>query len=582
MREARRNGIVGRLVSRVSLTFTHELVGLPFSLKSFDLFLSVHVAVIDGAMASRQTFTRAVTPSWEMPDIFKRQTAHDASYPQVKTEEDYNLDRSDDETLFRAPQTFRREQLKQFFAQSGRRILFGALGLLALLILAANITLPRHGKVLLSLDRADHKLYLFVPSSNEPDLGYCRTELTAGILGYPTPYILPQDANSREQERDKVRNMNDHLNSLGEDHDGDLVIMLESPHAWFQLRPEVLVKRYYEIIERADKRMEKRMTGDAEPPTQRIVFAAQNHCSGHTLDELPCFAPPDNPVDKSSTLRYINAGLAIGPVKDMRRLFNRLNGKAVARNGQKISQQGLLAEVFGEQEFRREFVRQGALSNNRKKLESVLKALGYSKPAITDTVPGRQLIDNPEKSDYEMSIGLDYANELGFSITRQADFASVDWIRHDSSSKKKLSYLPPDIKYSMPPFWTATSSSGLPINQTWSDIQLLTSKRTGSVPAIINVEADQQSNKKGGLDWRTLWLHDYLHQLWDAQNEVSRLPLISVVEGTTEHVFWNQELRMDRNGAQWRGDGWKWWTDHCGWGDADEVVRLPSKRDLRA
>lgn len=532
-------------------------------------------------MALQQFLTRLSESARSLPLTLFRRGSQAASYEQVKTEDDYELESSEDERT-RPQQRYRAAPgtAPSWLSSRARRILFATLGVFAVMFAAAHYLFPGQGREVQHAGGSDHRLYLLIPSANEPDIGFCRTELTAGILGFPTPKILNRLTAGRseeESERDKIRITNDQLNDMGEDRDEDVVILLDAAHHWFQLRPEVLMKRYYNIISKADARV-KEQTGDAKPPTHQIVFATQNHCSGHTLDELACFAPPDNPVDKTSTQRYLNAGLAVGPVKDMRRLFNRVNGRAIARLGDDMTQQTLLAQIFGEQEFRREFVRQGSWSSRSKKMESVLKALGYSKPSITEAKPGRQLLEHPEKAEYESGITIDYGNELGLAVSRRADLDSIDWVRHNSSSRKNASTLPKDIMRSRPPFWTTTSAQELPIEKSWSDVPLLTSKRSGGVPAIINVAVEQQSNSRAGLDWRTLWLHSHAKTLWEAQNEISRLPLMSVVEGITEHTFWNQELRMDRDGANWLDGGWKPFSDHCSWGKHGELILKPAEK----
>ena len=528
-------------------------------------------------MTSRYSFIRAVTPSWSLPEVFaQRETAQNAAYQQVKTEEDFQLRSSEDEEDPQPPT--RRHSLlgaaQQLLAQCSPRLILATIGLLAFLLHVSHLLPSRRYEALSIEGQADHKLYLMIPSSNKPDIGFCRTELTAAILGYPTPFILNQNdhsGNEAVQQREKIRFIEDHLNGMGHDRDDDLVILLGNARSWFQLRSEVLIERYYRINEQANRRLQKQ-AGEEGAPEQRVVFAAQNSCPGQTLDEVSCFASPSIPLDKANTLRFLSDSLAIGPVKDMRKIFNRANGKATIRKGEKITQEGLLAELFGEQEFRREFLRQGSWSSSERKLDSVLKSLGHSgASSITEAVPGRKLLEHPENVDYEMAIGLDYGNELGVSIAHHADREGVDWIRHNPKFQKSRA-LPQDIKASMPPFWS-TKATDLPIDKTWADVPLLTSKRTNAIPAIINVGGEELATNKGGLDWRTLWLHHDARKLWQVQKEVSRLPLMSIVDGNgTQHTFWNQELRMDRDGANWRDGGWRPWSDHCSWSRAGQVV----------
>lgn len=456
------------------------------------------------------------------------------------------------------------------------------MGLLGFLILFANSFPTTHQRQAPGSSQADQKLYLVVPAYNYADLGFCRTELTAGILGYPTPHVLNHEASGRsqsEREGDRIRMIDSHLNGLANDkkRTNDLVILLGHASSWFQLRPEVLMKRYYHIIEQAERRLKKKGGKDA-PPAPRIVFTAQDHCSSHSQDEIACYAPPESPVDPESPLRFLDGGLAIGPVREMRKLSNRLNGKAIARYGEEFTRQSLLAELFGDQEFHREFVRQGSgWWSSRRKLESVLQKLGYPRSSsITDAVPGRQVLKDPESTGHEMGMVLDYENLLGMSVSRDTDQSTIEWIRHSANKEAAVhASLDENIEDSMPPFWTTTSSPSLPLNKTWADIPLLTSTRTGGVPAVINIATKQRTSNNIGLDWRRFWLHDHAKELFEKQNEIPRLPLMSLTDGKgVHHTFWNQDLRVERNGANWQDGGWMLWSKHCGFSDSGEVIRL--------
>lgn len=524
-------------------------------------------------MISRHSFRQSISPVRNLLDALGLPPAQNSSYEQVKTEEDNRPHpRNDRQSEFQ-----RRHSLfgavQPLLARCSRRLVLFAVGLVALLVLLANLLLSTQAVSKSISNHADHRLYLLIPSTNEPDIGFCRTVLSAGILGYPTPYILNREDRPRDaagKEREKIRTTNDHLNDMAAaGRDDDLVVLLDRPESWFQLRAEVLVKRYYRLVEQANRRLSKGF-GKEGPPVQRIIFGAQNHCSGHALDELACFAPPDNPSDATSALKFLNAGVAIGPVRDLRRLFNRLNGKSVLRMGEEISQQSLLAEIFGEQEFQREYVRQSSWSSGKRTVQWMLKTMGFSRSSSIH-IPGRKLLENPEKSDYEMGMGLDYGNELGLSVSRHAEQDSVHWVRHSAEPAWTGSF-PSDVKNSMPPFWTTTEAN-LPNDVMWADVPLLTSKRTGGIPAVVNAGGEGGATTGNSLDWRSIWLHSHASRLWEAQQEIPRLPVMSVGDGSgTEHTFWDQELRRDRDGANWIDGGWKPWTDHCGFDETGEVV----------
>lgn len=154
--------------------------------------------------------------------------------------------------------------------------------------------------------------------------------------------------------------------------ENDIVVLTDSYDCWFQLPPNVLLKRYHEANTQANRRLAAGWKGRGDLPfEQTIIVSAQKKCfppssSGSVLhcDELPegpvrkdLYGPKtDLNPSKFHDVRpkFLNSGRMIGPVGDMRRYFRRVQERMQRGliNGKDLySDQGVFGEIFAEQEI---------------------------------------------------------------------------------------------------------------------------------------------------------------------------------------------------------------------------------------
>lgn len=435
----------------------------------------------------------------------------------------------------------------------------------------------------------DHLLYLIIPTTH-PDTDLCKTVGTAAILGYSTPYLLnwaaehdPSGQASDAQYR-KIQRTRDALLRFGPD-DESIVLLLDGPSAWFQLRAEVLLSRYYALTEEANERLSKTFGSKAVAEghmSQRLVFSAQNNCrgGGGAHDRLPCSNAPPPPVSQHTdqNLRYLNVGSIMGPANQMRALLDHAAARAEHSSNHAADTQTIFEDVFSDQTIWRELMRLQSRSALQTVWASVMRMIGQGR-TVLDAVPARHLAEIMDSDQsYEFGIGIDYSNTLGLSVSQGQIGESIDWITHNttasshqaSSGSSSAPSLPADIAASTPPFWT-TIGYGLPLEQAWEDVKLLASKATNSIPALITFSLSQNDTDPSPSSpslqesgWTNLWPHPHACTLYQAQLSVPRLPLASVVDGTgVEHIFWNPETSRNRDGVKTFGEDWVDWKDLC-------------------
>jgi hypothetical protein len=138
----------------------------------------------------------------------------------------------------------------------------------------------------------NHMLRLLIPSA-VADSESCKTLATAIALGYPVPDVvnynmsLDEPGQESERERARIRILADFLGRIPSDKNDDVVVILETPFSWVQLRAEVLLERFYAINHDANARLGK-LHGFEDVTTrgvvQKVILSGQWHTRFLTLD----------------------------------------------------------------------------------------------------------------------------------------------------------------------------------------------------------------------------------------------------------------------------------------------------------
>lgn len=438
-------------------------------------------------------------------------------------------------------------------------------GLLLLFVSAATFADPtRISGIVQDITQDSQFLYVLIPTSKASSTDACKTLLSAQILNYPNPWLLRWDADldgpGKESKREyaKISLIADFLNNLPHSAQNATIIVLDGPGAWFQLRPEVLLKRYFEINRRANRALEKRMGKDTMEVVgmeQTVVFAAQTACEkGFPTNDTACYAVAPSPMQDG--LRYINAGTAIGPVKHMRAIYDRVLLTAAQHDENDLHK--VMAQTYGQQEYQREVIRQRHWSWLRHAWHSFALPFGGD-GTILDYNLGYQRMDYLDGTPCEFGIGLDYDAEITFSTTEGVD--AMKWEQHAASHV----VLAADIKESMPPFWTVGDDS-LPATSTWGDVDLLTNTLTNTVPAVIYHAPEKW--------WKNIWFQRHARQLFSDTIFLPASIVANFVDQTVgvERSFWHPKTTMARAGVRDAEGHFVHWQDLCGTEDLAEAL----------
>lgn len=403
-------------------------------------------------------------------------------------------------------------------------------------------------------------LYLVVPAARiEGDVDLCKTILSSQILNFPNPTLIPWAKWEWEKHpQDKIKRVHDWLAELPPKADDGLVILLDGPNTWFQLRPEVLLQRYWDISRRADQRLKKTY---GQPVEQKVLFSAQDQCASDADTDVACYAAPESRAAGRWKPRYLGGGAMIGQIKDVLPILERALQKFEQDNF--MDPVVVFGEIFGEQEYQRQSTK------NPKWWWRTWDRVrhGHSNSALA-SVPGRPTWHANVRTDYEFGIGLDYDNELGIGTTLEEGHA--DWQTSKSHSR--------DIEDSMAPFWTTSGGEpNLPHDARWTDVDLFTLTDTATTPAMIHHTASNTSAAFAFREqwWPHLWMQPYSRTLLASIQSLPATVVASVKDKYGSEVrYWNHYPRMDKDGV-WLANGeFSFWGTVCGQkGEWQELFR---------
>ena len=324
------------------------------------------------------------------------------------------------------------------------------------------------------------------------------------------------------------------------------------------------------------------------------------------MTDFKCYAVPQSPLpadlygqdtDKDITTeeddtfqfarnrpKYVNSGVVIGRVGDMKRLYKKLNNIWHTEVPDQIYDQGILAQVFGYQEYQRHM---WADEHEREKETSSpwLPKSWYNKPtklrnsSYTDPHPTRQRPNIEDGKSYQYAIGLDYWSELGIP-TVFSDF-DYDWVHFNDTSTIHAAWdahnvtnpqsetLNEDIASSRLPFSALSSSQEQTTDNAfpsapkqWQQQPLFSNLWTGVTPAVIHHNAHRDGLKGNRYSmWPKFWAQPYARELLKQRLE----------EGVMPYDV--------RDGA---GEGWGFYTDKTdqGWLKWDEVCDAEMQNEI--
>ena len=295
--------------------------------------------------------------------------------------------------------------------------------------------------------------------------------LSITALGYPSPIFISwgdeEKADPYTQGLATVGGILKYLRKLPEGREDDLVLIVDGYDAWFQLRPDVIISRYYDIIKTQTERLVDRFDRlegsrvlQEHGVKQSIIFGADKTCWPENPRRPACWAVPQSPLPRwafgpetdsgkfreHNRPRWLNSGTVIGPVGDLIKLFEATVDRIKNAQSGVFSDQFHISNLFGRQELARYMLNEWSPARLMADPPSLKKEVWISDDYhggghfenITLDVP---YLDPAE--DHEFHMTIDYESQL-FQINSY-HWKYLDWFAYDHSTYDGRLALPDEI-----------------------------------------------------------------------------------------------------------------------------------------
>lgn len=340
---------------------------------------------------------------------------------------------------------------------------------------------------------------------------------------------------------------------------------------WWQLRPEVLIDRYYAINEAANARIRDRMGRAAgiEGIEQTIIFGAGKRCAPNQVHTVACYPIPESPlpedtyggntdtvmgVNKFSSMRqrYLNSGYIVGPVADMRKMFERAwartqavkdhedfdNGSGGSDFMYHGSDQSIFNTLLGEQEYQREVMRRRHLTEEEREAGSDVNKPVYVEGTLVDDIlnPSFTHEEVPQKEGKpdEFGMGLDYFSELGHqTVNAEGDATYLTYSKAitEQLPKPRMFTCPSRVDGTLPDDVLASPDPFEEDPKGWEETPLYTNFCLDTIPVMIHHNGDKNAREHA-------WTHTWM------QPEARRI--MSGIVNATEPEGSREEKRKDK------------------------------------
>jgi hypothetical protein len=394
------------------------------------------------------------------------------------------------------------------------------------------------------------------------DLNVCRLVLSAAVLSYPPTVLLAWhgegDFDAAETHLAKVRAPLRYFDTLPPSSEDDLVLLIDGYDVIFQLGPDVLLQRYHEVVKASNARLEEQFGADhikKHNMHTTILFGPDVLCYPIDFRRPACWIVPESTLprdafgsetdknDEHTRPRWLNSGTILGPVKDLRRLFEATMDKVdktwdpefYGRN----SDQMYLADVWADQEFVR--------------MTSTGKNATFPLPdAVPDDVKPNIFTPAPEdRKKAEQHMGIDYESRLFQTVALFYDvlqWATFDkpqtFVTKDEIHQFSLK-LPKDVEQSKAPYRALSSwgwGNAWLKRKSWKDVPLGINTVTRNMFPIIHFTGFKNYRDEW---WDRMWFFPLAEKLLKAKPDRSVITTIEGVEWVPYLPYGKQSARED-------------------------------------
>ncbi|KAH7133222.1 hypothetical protein B0J13DRAFT_529140 [Dactylonectria estremocensis] len=279
--------------------------------------------------------------------------------------------------------------------------------------------------------------YLIPASGNNRRL--CFNLISSAANRYPVPALMGWNGtgllDASATHLAKLRAIERYLNSLPSEEDDDIVLIVDGYDVILQLPPDIMLERYFKVMERENKRTAERFGLTIDQVYEKdlhttLYFGPDKICWPINWDAPRCWAvPPSNlpakafgPKTGNGAMpnmlpKWLNSGTLIGPASHMRDYVSATMYEILVTwdpNYQwKDSDQYYLANVWGRQEY--------------------FRSLKMSKDGKVSGGPSNRKLPRVynKQEKIEFHVGIEYESSMFQTKAGYEPF--VDWIHYNGT-----------------------------------------------------------------------------------------------------------------------------------------------------
>lgn len=334
----------------------------------------------------------------------------------------------------------------------------------------------------------------------------------------------------------------------------DLVMVVDGHDPLFHLPPKALFSRYRDIIKSSNDRL--RTSVGLGPVRHGIV-------RNSIVISSPACSGPAASDQASVSEDPLLPGVILGPVEDMRRLFERVNSDQESDQGDPLALSCIFSDILVAQEAHR---------------QSMSWWLYAAIPRIALWFSHR-FGGEPSASDIPTN-GAEYGITLDTKSLIISTPETLERRRCDSLGDMEKSIYgkaSPHCRYLndiTPPFWTLDGA--LPQNDTsWYNQDLPYSPSAKSFPVLTQnspTARPEQNTKIEGLNqWKRMWFHPHARALLDTHVFEPSTYMARIGTEKGEWTYWSRWA--EKAGGRTEDGQWRKWDEFCGGEFAEELFR---------
>lgn len=418
------------------------------------------------------------------------------------------------------------------------------------------------------------RFHVVLPTHEDAQI--CRTLLSASILGYPSPILIPLPRLAPNEWLDRLIEFISNASDLKDD---DLIMVADGSKTWFQLPADLFVARALALVDKSNQQLFS--------SKNNVIIGASAFCEGSSPSNSTCRSPLSpmatlskkidaaftNPASFSALARIISPSMIVSRVGALKIFLHESDRLLRSATGESPDLASIFASIIVEQTAVRRNATLGRTTTDKVRDWITYKLGDHPSRFRVHHTNNATNSTSDDTLPLDLAVSLDVGSTLGAPMLNDDDqLVSVHYNNRTQLQKTRMEYdtlalrLPQDLAASYHPLGDLLGYQQIPHangsaslqNVTWLQLPLMSDLRVPSVPASVEI-SPQRPNYN--LLWENMWFHPFARDLLRYRIKVPELDAPAALAAIAELSHWN--TRGGLGGAWTEGGAWLSWDDLC-------------------